>query len=80
MIALRSICGNIIAICSTSAGFAIRGFPRGAVVEDFVKKKYRIVKAVKAARRRREGMERVCCWSDMIGKLEGGAKMVDWEW
>jgi len=80
MIALRSICGNIIAICSTSAGFAVRGFPRGAVVEDFVKKKYRIVKAVKAARRRREGMERVCCWSDMIGKLEGEAKMVDWEW
>ena len=61
IIALRSTCGNITAICSTSAESAIRGLPLAVVSEDLEKKRYRIVKAMNAARRSREGIESVCC-------------------
>ena len=63
MISLRGICGNICDICSTSAGFAVRELPRpDADNEDVgVKKKYLTARADRAARRRREGIERVCC-------------------
>ena len=39
IISLRLIWGNIIATCSTSAGFAARGLERGVVAEGLVKKK-----------------------------------------
>ncbi len=39
IISLLPICGNIVAICSTCAGFAVLGLVRGVVVEELVKKK-----------------------------------------
>ena len=60
----------MVAIWATSAGFACLRFDEDLLVEEEeeAKKKYRTARAERAARRRREGIERVCCWSD-IGEV-----------
>ncbi len=73
MISLRPICGNIEAICSISAGFAARGSARGVETDGLPKKKYRIVRAVKATKRRSDDIEIVCCWSDIVEGICGGS-------
>ena len=72
MMSLRAICGNICAICSTSARLTPRRFVELAAddpAREGEKKKYRMASADKAAKRMREGMESVCCWSD-IGAMK----------
>ena len=55
----------MLATCSTSAGFAMRRLERDAVgfAEDELKKKYRMVRAATAVRKRREGIE-IVCWDE----------------
>ena len=72
MISRREIWGNICEICSTSAGFAVRDRGEAVDEEAGVKKKYRTARAERAARRRRDGMDSVCCcWSDIAVERVG---------
>ena len=72
----RGICGNMLAIVSTSAGFA---WPLVVVELEAEaeagegKRKYFTARAPRAARRRREGMETVWSGSDILAGIREGS-------